>query len=66
MSDHPRYIGGDEFPPRPRRFDRAAEDRWLAASYEAALTGHYDPEWSTEQTFAGEFGTFNGFGDPID
>ena len=68
MSDHQRYIGGDEIPRRDagsaaRRRD---EDRWLKAVDDAAHTGRHDPEWSSEQTFAGEFGTFNGFGDPID
>jgi hypothetical protein len=69
VSDPPRYIGGDEI---PRREDagsaarRRDEDRWLKAVDDAAHTGHHDPEWSSEQTHAGEFGARNQFGDPID
>jgi hypothetical protein len=64
---NPRYIGGEEIPrPRDSAARRRDEERWLKAVDDAAHTGRHDPEWSTEQTFAGEFGTTNGFGDPID
>jgi hypothetical protein len=62
----PRWIGGDEFPHADvsARWDEYA--RWQAAALERALTGSADPEWSSEQTFHGEFGFITQFGDPID
>jgi hypothetical protein len=56
-----RHVGGDEWPhtwddddlPDPVDDDPNPEN-WP------------DVEWSTEQTFVGEFGYFTAFGDPID
>jgi hypothetical protein len=65
-----RWVGGDDLPGvHP---DVAArwrdEDRWAAraAAADAARAARPDVEWSSEQTFAGEFGTIDQFGETRD
>ena len=65
-----RWVGGDDLPGvHP---DVAArwrdEDRWAAkqAAADAACRDRLDHEWSSEQTFAGEFGTIDQFGETRD
>jgi hypothetical protein len=40
--------------------------RWQAKVDDEAHSGHYAPEWSTEQSHAGEFGVTDQFGEQRD
>ena len=60
-------IDGPRWPEYPRPFRWSDEETAdIADATDDARRQAVDVEWSTEQTFVGEFGDLNAFGDPID
>lgn len=59
----PRYIGGEVW---PRWADADFDNDIPAPADERHPEWRHDTEWSTDQSFHGEFGYETAFGEPIE